>query len=444
MALFLDEVPTDSARGRAAEFALHVAELSRRGKLDVDLLRTRMKHLVTSEVAGWFTGLRGMSLKCLAISLALLDGLPYGIVANIAASLQRRLDPTPTASVDRFEDSRTHRIEQLRASIIAAEVPTRLGNLPAEIACYLDSAYPSAVLSRVWREHDSVREDLLAWLRDLGNHPVDAVRVRAATAIGLMSVTAFEHIHKAVLQPWARSSSDRKREMAAYALREPGTRTELRKQVLTLVDEWGRGNSWQRHAAAARVYGSSLGSAMPDHALRELDRLAVTDKAEVALAIGYSLAELIDADHTQAQTVVDRTLAWIGNGAGPRNPTGELAFLTIAADLIAPDSSGADWPLLLSLSVTDRRLRRSVATAWQQTLNGRLFHEDAQAIAGCWARLTEVDVRARDALALMYATAAAGSVRTNKIVRTMATTWMSSNGPVRAPHTAQAVLAALQ
>ncbi|MEU3457700.1 hypothetical protein ABZ671_29490 [Micromonospora sp. NPDC006766] len=450
-AVFDDTVTSDSARDRAAQFAVHVEELMARGQLELGLLRSRMKSSVAGEVESWFDGLATPSLKYLAIAVALLDGLPYQSVVEPAESLERRLTrptastPAPTAAaVDPFATGRTHRVRQIRAEVVRSEITTRFGRVPAEIIRYLDPAYPRAVIELVWREYDGLRRDLLGWLGDLANHPVDAVRVRAAAAIGLISTTAFDYISKIVLRPWANDSKDSKREMAAFALRAAGRSHKLQQQALTLVGEWITSRSWQLNATAARVYGSALGSAMPDRAFRELDRLSRTEYADVAFAISYSLAELTEADHRQALPATDLSVKWMRSQHQGQSATGEIAFLTLAADLVgAADAGPVRWPLLLQLARTDRGLSHAVAAAWDFTLNGAMFHRFAQDIAGSWAERVEPDEQARQALALMLASVCAGSERTEKLVRHMVRGWMSKPGTAQAPQTAQAVLAVL-
>ncbi len=451
VAVFDEVVTVDSARERAAQFSIHVEEMVSRGKVSLPQLRSRMKSSVATEVESWFEGLPTPSLKYLAIAVALLDGLPYQSVVEPAESLERRLTVsaiTAPASappaVDPFATGRKQRVQLIRAEVVRSEVTTRLGRVPAEIIRYRDPAYPRAVLELVWREYDRLRRDLLGWLGDLANHPVDAVRTRAAAAIGLISTTAFDYISKTVLRPWANDSKDNKREMAAFALRAAGRSGNLQQQALRLVGEWIASDSWQLNATAARVYGSALGSTMPGRAFRELDRLSRTDDADVAFAIGFSLAELIEADNQQVLPATDLAVRWMRSGHQGQSATGQIAFLTIAADLVAIDSSGrAGWPLLLQLARSDRGLFRAVATAWEFALNGAMFHQFAQDIAGAWAERVEADEQGRRAMALMLASACAGSERTEKIVRFMIRGWMAKPATARAPRTAQDVLVAL-
>lgn len=463
MELFQEEVKPGGPRGRAADFARHFCELYQRGPVDPALLRTRMRSAVSGEVQTWFTGLPDLATKCLAISMALFERLPYQVMATAANSLQDRINPPPPEQSinwrqrpDPFLDGRSNRLALLRARTATDAFSAPYGDVPAEIAHYLDPAYPSEIINFVWREYDKALKDLLTWLYEMADNPKLFVRIRAATAVGLISVTNFDQVRDEVIEPWATSRNPRTRDMAAYALKEPGTIRDLRKQVLALVDRWSRDRDPKLRATAARVYGSALGVDMVDRALKELGRLAEAteheqiaegNEHEVAFAIGYSLAELIDQDHSRARRIVDLVLDWIRDRRGNRHETGGLTFLTMAGDLIvrpkATNTADTDWPLLLKLSVKDSPLRHTLATAWALTLNDAWFHTSAQTVVGRWAQLAEPDEAARGALAVLLATAAVGDSRTGRIITGMATGWRSDNSANHAPHAAHTVLAAL-
>jgi len=451
--LFEKEIRPDATRMEVAEFARHVFELTRRGTFDAESLRLRLHHGVAREVEGWFAGLSGTQLKCLAIALALLDGLPYELVSASADALWYRLDPPPPVDSltvpprDRFADNRTSRIAQLRASLSPKQVDSRFGELPAELVSYQDPAYPAQVLRLVWREYDDVRDDLLGWLRDLGNHWSETTRIRAASAAGFISLGAFEQIYRSVLERWALSSSDRMREAAGYALREPARTTALKSQVLALVDGWATSESEALKETAARAYGAAVGTLMPDLALRELDRLATTDDGGIALAVSLSLAELVDADHMCVQPVLEQILRWGADGRGGRSATAELAFLVLASDLVhsvgEPDAGGTEWPLLLYLAAKDSVLRALVASGWRGAINGRRVHAVAAKMLGLWAEGAEPHAEVRSALTLLLATVAAGHSRSTRTVSYLSRGWQTGRDGQTAPKTAAEVLAAL-
>ncbi|GAA0268933.1 hypothetical protein [Cryptosporangium japonicum] len=450
--LFAAEVPASAALSRAAEFARHVAELERRGKVDPHLLRTRMRRDVRREVESWFVDLPGSQLRCLAVALSLLDGLPYETVVAAADELRLRLEPPlPPGSLnapppaDRFADSKTQRMGRLRADLFAEAANSPFGEVPAQLIRYRDPAYPGEVLGLVWREYDDARDDFQHWLRAMGDHPSEIVRIRAATAVGLLSLEAFDLLHRTVLQPWATSDSVNQREMAAYALQQPGTSDSLRKQVIALVDDWTSDSSPELQEVVARVYGAALGTEAPEHALEQLGVLADTEHFEVAFAIGKSLAEIVEADDTRTTSVLESILNWLSDDELTRRLTGQVAFLRLAADLrtAGPDGDEAEWPLLLRLADDDEPLRRQLARAWRETLLGRPLHEAAASMIGVWAGLAEQSASARAALATLLAMVADGQRRATRTVDYLARGWRTRHDNDPAERTAAAVLDAL-
>ncbi|WP_067504422.1 hypothetical protein [Actinoplanes sp. TFC3] len=441
-ALLAEEITADSPCDRVAALAWQLHESWGPDGPDVEAARADMRHSIEREVEGWFLSLKSNSHKALAISLALLSGLPYRTVSTTSESLKKLLDGTTAvngAQTNKFAESTTTRINAVRAVLAWAAVPSRLGAMPAQTIRFLNSDYPPKIVRLVSEEYDDARDDLLAWLRDLGGHPDEAVRIRAATGVGELAGRSFEQLLPTVIIPWARSRSEQRRELAAYALQEPGTRPELQRQVLALVDEWAASDApWQLQATAARVYGAALGGDFPDRALDRLDQLAVTANADVGLAISYSLAELVDAEHGKGGPVLDLVVRWMNDRR--RTAAGELVFLYLCTDLIYE----REGPLLLSLSAIDHRVRNTLASAWFHTLNGRHFAPEARAVAGIWADVAEGDETCRRALVELLAVSAAGSTRTAKIIAVTARSWVNRSGKTFAPLTAAAVLDAVE
>src|SRR5438067_3917712 len=144
------------------------------------------------EIAVWFDDLDDLPQRCLAISLALFNGLPFETVNAAATRLRRRITdpgrgqrdgtdirlvvPAP-ALTDPFEHTRTGRVDRIRASITPTTLPAWFGDTPAQVMSYRDPAYPPAVLDRVWREHDDVRPTLVEWFDDLAGDLRDEGRL---------------------------------------------------------------------------------------------------------------------------------------------------------------------------------------------------------------------------------------------------------------------------
>ena len=414
------------------------------------------------EIAVWFDDLDDLPQRCLAISLALFNGLPFETVNAAATRLRRRITdpgrgqrdgtdirlvvPAP-ALTDPFEHTRTGRVDRIRASITPTTLPAWFGDTPAQVMSYRDPAYPPAVLDRVWREHDDVRPTLVEWFDDLAGDPSEQVRNRVATAVGVLAARAFEYILTTVIDRWAASETAARREAAAVALHEPANEGGLYEQVLQVLRAWSQpGATVARRATAARAYGESVGAADPVQAIAALQYLADCEDEAVRYAIGRSLAQLMDRDEALAVPVLTAVCRWITGTLPQRRRTGYRAFLTIAVGLMTEvpsdtDGSPVRWPSLLRMADRDPAMLPSIAGLWHAALNGPLW-EDAHWVFGLWALSAEADPLLRAALGRLAATVAQDG-RTRKILRQLAADWTTGKNPSPTPETARAVLTAL-
>jgi hypothetical protein len=131
VAAAIDDLAGADARcGDAADFARLLAEAYRAaGTVDVEWVRTRMRERAAEDFDTWFDQLGDVTLRSLAVSLALLNGLPFEVVTSAAAQLRRRLEapllgqttdpdirvvtPLPERP-DLFRDTRAARLRRLR------------------------------------------------------------------------------------------------------------------------------------------------------------------------------------------------------------------------------------------------------------------------------------------------------------------------------------------
>jgi hypothetical protein len=449
----------------AADLARLLCESSTAtGAADLEWVRDRMRERAVEDFDGWFDSLDDMPLRCLALALALLNGLPFEIVTFAAARLRRRLEEpllgrttapdlrvvnTLPARPDPFRDTRAARLRRLRAQITQTTIPAWFGDTPAQVMSYADASYAPAVLNRVWEEYDEVRPILVEWFHDLGGHPSEAVRVWVATAVGMLANRAFGHILTEIIEPWAEVGTVNHREAAAVALNVPATTGGLYDQVQRVVRGWGHPDSTDElRATAARAYGASLGQAAPAQAIAALEYLADSDDNSLANAIGKSLAELMDWDPTLTPKVLTAIVYWLADRRHhERSTTAHVAFLVIAIELTRePEQVGADddtvrWPTLLHLADTDDSLAPTIAGLWHAVLNGPL-HEDAYWVFGSWAVMAEPDARPCGALGDLAAVIAKDD-RTRKILLQLAADWTTGKNPEPTPRAAASVLAAV-
>jgi hypothetical protein len=170
---------------------------------------------------------------------------------------------------------------------------------------------------------------------------VEEVRTRAGVAVGALSTAAFDFVRHAVVEPWACAADRVLRESAATALDAANSVPALKETVRSLVHEWSAASNLDLVATAVRAYGGSVGVDQPTRLFETLNQHAESADFVVIEAVCWSLAELADAG---VVGVSDRALMtarkWTSSRTRARRFTGNLAFLTMAADLLwSPDGT---------------------------------------------------------------------------------------------------------
>ncbi|PPA57287.1 hypothetical protein [Micromonospora chalcea] len=456
----------------AADLALVISQQLDGGAVDVDRLRARMADRLTEDFDIWFGGLPDVPSRCLAIALAVLNGLSYEVVVRAARRLAERLDGPPEGGAggdrqapwrDPFGLTRRERERLLRARSRQTDIRSPWGNVRADVLEYVDDGYAQMVLEHVWRQYQ-IHDELLEWLHDLADdRGSEEVRVWAGTALGLLSTYAFEAVLTRVLRPMALDEQRYwLRDVVAYALRVPAEDARWRPLVENVVAGlYGNPALPVGQATAARIHGVSLGPLNTRAALAALDRLAVIDDFRVANGIGDSLADVLlqDEEHN-APLVLSRISSWLNDRR--RNVAGQYVFLWLAKSLRAeagageltgaeagdrPGAAGPDqsnyWPTLLLLADRHPQLRVVLVDMWQAVLNAGTFSNlTEQALTG-WAAMAEADHWVGTAFIRMLTDVAARSDRTRQLIRRLAANWRAVDNLQPHPRTAYAVEAAL-
>ncbi|MFI2714183.1 hypothetical protein ACH495_29085 [Micromonospora sp. NPDC018662] len=444
----------------AADLALVISQEIDGGTVDVARLRARMADRLTEDFDIWFGGLPDVPSRCLAIALAVLNGLPYEVVVRAARRLAERLDGPPEGGGndrqapwrDPFGLTRRERERLLRARSRQTNIRSPWGNVQADVLEYVDDGYAQMVLEHVWRQYQ-IHDELLTWLQDLADdRGSEEVRVWAGTALGLLATYAFEAVFTRVLRPMA--LDDQRywlRDVVAYALRVPAGDARWRPLVENVVAAlYGNSALPVGQATAARIHGVSLGPLDTHAALTALDRLASIDDFRIANGIGDSLADvLLQDEERNAPLVLSRISSWLNDRR--RNVAGQYVFLWLAKSLRAEAEAGTvdgphpsnSWPTLLLLADQHPQLRGALVNMWQAVLNAGTFSNlTEQALIG-WAAMAETDHRVRTAFARMLTDVAARSDRTRQLVRRLAAGWRAVDNLQPHPRTAYAVEAAL-
>ncbi|GGM27933.1 hypothetical protein ACFFX1_11675 [Dactylosporangium sucinum] len=448
----------------AAELAWIISsECSDAGVVNAARVRERRRRQRGHAFDRWFDSLRDADERSFAISLAVLDGLPFEDVSDAARRLRRRMEPSrqlvvsATAqgmselrmgSPDLLRGATARLLQSLRADEVDEEQQFAYGTAPVRIVRYKDGSYPQQVLERVWRGYH-IQPTVLEWLHELVISPSEAIRFYAASALGELCRYSFDYVHAYYLARWAASKDYRVREAVAYALRVAGRDPRLAVAVATVVGGW-YANKDQPYlqATAARAYGVGVGVPDAATAVDRLGRLATIDDYWIAVAIGDALADLIlEDEQTVAPMACGALLEWFENRRRVR--PAQLAFLILASTLVfwEPAEAGrppARWPTLLRLATTLEPLRAPLIGLWRRVLSESVLHEEARGVLSGWAALAENDPAQLDDLGQLVGAALwmpEWNRRIETILGRLARDWVAEENLVPLPNARKTVTA---
>jgi hypothetical protein len=394
------------ADGTSCEVAVFLAFLLAQFEpVDTERVRGLMQRRGTDEFDIWFDGLPDTQARCLAIALAVLDGLPFEEVSWAARGLHDRLTEKDVIVLGGDTELRPRPRDpfQLSSARLARSLQARLTTGPDRgspmTIAYRDHDYPRQVVERAWHGF-LIQDELLDWLGWLCAGGSEKARVFANTTLGVLATHSFAYIRDRVLHSWAASNALWQRESVADALRVVAEVPALRPEVRSLVDGWfGQLDEPLLQSTAALAHGTRLGADDPASSFDHLWRLAVVDDTRVHIAIGRGLAGLLadDAERLAPQiyNTIQRCLA-----DRKRVDAGHWAFLIVANDVVVTQKEAdrdVRWPALLQLAAHHEHLRDPLADLWAQVLTDGHMVDAAHAVARNWASFAEPDAGIRDA-----------------------------------------------
>ncbi len=405
----LDDAPALSEVAYRASRLVRVA----RGELSYAEFVREAADSVRQLAAGWFAGLHDLArgsggeeaLRSAAfrIALAVLDGLPYHLVAEageilawelIITAWPYRIPGRPPFGLDPRS-----RLASCRARLVTAVVEVGDAEVPVDAAELADEAIGPAVLEHVWRNHHNLRRPLVRWLQDLGADPRAIVWVRAALCAGLLCALDFPYGFEELIGPWAASDVPRRRLFAAMALDSASADERVRPAVRHLLRAWARDGDEALRWTAAAALRHECGLREPEQALAELRLIGAAPSATPRLAqlASDSVATLLARGATQPAL---RCLAQWRDAAHPAQRT--FAALTVArlagrdVGATMPAATGAAaarprWPLLLMLADAEPDLAAPIADLLRWALADDTARRATLAALGSWARAASTD-----------------------------------------------------
>jgi hypothetical protein len=380
----------------AADFARLLVEYAA-GRCDDEELSRYGRRSAEEIASRWFSedqpsGGAPLRDKAFLISLAVFDGLPYPLVAELGDLLYIRLrtveEPDRTAGYPVFGSPPEDRLRLARAQEHDEETDTAWGRLPERIVAFQNDSLWSIALRHVWTSHPAVRKPMLAWLDTLVTDRRTFVRLRAAVASGVLAAADFGYAFDSFLNQWGSSPRPMQRQLAAWALytaAEHGMDTAVRR----LLSDWSSRHHLARRWTVARSY-ALLGGATAPSALRDIGRMAATEPPPDS-ALQSALEQALEAllQGPAAVTILERLVQWHAS----RSPLRELAvagFLRGARRRHrAVSNEATTWPSLLWLAEHDAHARRYAVVMWRALLDSRSSRDAARDELVRWVRVAE-------------------------------------------------------
>ncbi|QFZ16989.1 hypothetical protein [Saccharothrix syringae] len=395
-----------------------------RGERDVEEVRRRYARNAETALREWFRGLPDHDHRAFAIALAVFDGMPLATVAEAATVLAELIQaaevPDANARTRALFAVRTlELVERVEAELTSAVEDGEFGSLTLEVVRYRDPHRTRQVLEHVWREYTEAHRVVRRWLRELGSSPDRQVRIRAGVAVGLLSLSEFEHARRHVIEPWAGENKYWERQAVIGALRLPALQPELQPLIVRMIDRWLRGKT----ASGTRVAAVDALGALPvmtaEQVLKRLRRAADTASPRMVIAVADCVTNLA-LDPDRLDLVLGALLQWSWSVKVGLRTTALHCVLQLTVFLEATPEGGVEpWPGLLwaaeldrhaaaptpRVAVGSRRLTRweAVVALVARALEAQYFMPETFDVIHRWVKTAERDPSQREPLGALLA-----------------------------------------
>lgn len=423
-----------------------ITELARRlaqAGLSDDVRRWVDGHL-GDRFTQWISRLSDPDEIAFVLALAILNGLPYRLVAQVAEDFAQDLrtvaadrrrarggdhgrdrdrdnnrDPDRGNERDRDRDEvgttagfrvlgpgRAALLAGAGAEIFEGTEDSGYGLAPVEAVRFATEGYARRVLDWVWREHVHLHDPLTAWLDALSHHPVRQVRTRVGAAAGLLGTHGFDQVRRTMLLQW--TDTPRQREAVVSALRVLSGESEFAGHARRLALDWGtHSRHLGRQLTAVQAWGSGIGAETPMLALDALADCVETlpqphtvdpllrkffGGGSLARAVVVNLLQLSTQGEAHAAAVLERIAEW-STAEDPRlRAVAAEGFLLLAARGVAIDHE-AGWvrPLPLMLAMRGTAIAERVAALARHAFDTPYLYERAAEILRGWYARAEDD-----------------------------------------------------
>ncbi|MFE9371695.1 hypothetical protein ACFYM2_18240 [Streptomyces sp. NPDC006711] len=420
--------------GETAKFAGQLAA-HHRGELSAERLTELTRSALADRITQWLTEPEkenGEELrdKAFLVSLAVFDGAPYAVAAELGDALfvllQKTANPHESPRIPIFGSSLSSRLELAQASGCVRDEVTEWGPVPQYMAEFQDDQTARLLLREVWTVHPSARVALVRWLQQLAVDGRPMVRTRAAAATAYLAEADLPSAMALLIEPWASGKSYTGWLSAANALSL--ARLLDVTAVSRILHAWCTGEHPSRRWTAIRTYGL-LGPLNPLEALRALlDAVRLENEEEEEV---NQLAEATQLLLLAAREPVLRELASLLHDDRAIHDHVMRAFALSCREY----AEGTGRPLVLewffeAYSCPDSDADALLTGMWRAWLADRAHTDSALETLRDWIRAGEHDPRVELPLATLLGALATTRVNQLRLSHLLRTAHEKDGGPL--------------
>jgi hypothetical protein len=321
--------------------------------------------------------------RCFMAGVAVLHDLPEVTVSEAALALANHIyDAWHVKEENRTPPTWEQLDDWLDYAGAAAHRSSRAGG--GRIVRLNRRNAPAATIRVLWEDHPTVRDPLVHWLLELGEHPDSAVQIKTAHAVGKLATFDFDTVRERFLSRWSNSRKAGDHRLAALALEAAAQEPEMTFRVRDHLRSLAASDRYGPQAVAIQAYGSSVGADAIGEALQVLRRISAMLNMPRNRAAARSIAYLYSAE--TAPAIVRELALWVEAGSPGGRHTAALAFIR----LVVLETGVSDRPALTELGMSDE-----LVLLWLNALTvrivtagagrPRLAVPDAWGVLGRWA-----------------------------------------------------------
>ncbi|WP_433271278.1 hypothetical protein ACQPZF_11965 [Actinosynnema sp. CS-041913] len=394
------------------------------GERELADVRQRYAAHAESRFREWFDGLTDNEHRAFAIGLAVFDGLPLATVAENATKLAKAIQ---AAEAPDYRD-RTRKVFAVctlsLAEQVEAEITTRvedgdLGSLAVDVVGYRDPHRPRRVLEHVWLEYPEAHAVVRDWLRESGSSSDRDVRFRVGVAVGLLSLSEFEHARRHVIERWADKNAAWERHAVLGALRLPAMQPEMQPLLARMIDQWLQGFTVTGRRVAAVAALGVLPIMTTAESLKRLRRAADTETPAMVIAIADAITNLV-VEHDKLDAVLGELIKWSVSTKPAVRATALICVVQLSVYLqVSEDGSTEPWPGLLWVAEVDSRAaeredrvvvgtrrvtrREAVVTLVARAMEAPFYLDEMVEVFRRWVKTAQRDATQRAPVGRLFA-----------------------------------------